>query len=114
HRSDQLAQVGVDGRPSSKVARFPTPLPAKAGPVPSHEGLGANNRDGLEDRRKPSIQLDEEQPITVRQLDAATRFPPQYNQLMTERCILCLKSALRLERRGEQGEEEAKQSDHRR
>jgi hypothetical protein len=33
--------------------------------------------------------------------------PPQHNQLMPQCRILCLKSALRLERRGEQGDEEA-------
>jgi hypothetical protein len=32
---------------------------------------------------------------------------------MSERRVLCLKSALRLEWRGEQGQEEAEQSDHR-
>jgi hypothetical protein len=39
--------------------------------------------------------------------------PPQYDQLMSERGVLCLKSGLRLKRRGEQGQEEAKQRDHR-
>jgi len=108
------AQVRVNLRPASEGARFPKPVPAEAGPVPAHQGLGADDRDGLEDRRKPSIQLDQEQPIAVREPDAATHLAPQYNQLMTERCILCLKSALGLERRGEQGEEEAEQGDHRR
>src|SRR6476659_8420761 len=49
HPSDQRAQVRVDLRPTSKGAGFPTPVPAEAGSVPSHEGLGADNRDGLED-----------------------------------------------------------------
>jgi hypothetical protein len=40
--------------------------------------------------------------------------PLQHNQLMSEYRVLCLKSALRLERRGEQGQEEAQQSDYRR
>jgi hypothetical protein len=114
HPPDQRAQVRVDLRPASKGARFPTPVPAEPAPVPSHEGLGADDRDGLEDRRKPSIQLDQEQTITVREPDPTTHLPPQYNRLMSERCILCLKSALRLERRSEQGQEEAEQSDHRR
>jgi hypothetical protein len=82
--------------------------------MPSHQGLGANNCDGLEDCRKPSIQLDEEQTITIREPDAATHLPPQYDQLMPERSVLCVKSALRLERRGEQGQAEAEQRDHRR
>jgi hypothetical protein len=33
--------------------------------MPAHEGLRADNRDGLEDRRKPSIQLDEKQTVTI-------------------------------------------------
>jgi putative ABC transport system substrate-binding protein len=40
--------------------------------------------------------------------------PPQYDQLMSECSVPRLKSAIRLERRGEQGQEEPEQSDHRR
>jgi hypothetical protein len=36
---------------------------------------------------------------------AVTHLSPQYDQLMSERSVLCLKSALRLERRYEQGQE---------
>jgi hypothetical protein len=60
------------------------------------------------------MQLGEEQTITIREPDAATHLPPQYDQLMSECSVLRLKSTLRLERRGEQGQEEPKQSDHRR
>src|ERR1700675_1901695 len=49
HPLDQRAQVRVDLRPASKGAGFPTPVPAESGSVPSHEGLGADNHDGLED-----------------------------------------------------------------
>ena len=49
HPSDEHAQVPIDLRPTSKGAGFPTPVPAEAGSVPSHEGLGVDNRDGLED-----------------------------------------------------------------
>jgi hypothetical protein len=38
--------------------------------------------------------------ITVREANAATHHSLQYDQLITQRCILCLKPALRLERRG--------------
>jgi len=44
----------------------------------------------------------------------AVSFPLHHDQLMSERRVLCLKSALRLERRGEQDQEEAEQRDHRR
>ena len=114
HPPDQRAQVRADLRPTSKGARFPSPVPAEAGSVPSHEGLGANNCDGPEDRRKPSIQLNKKQTITIREPDAATYLPPQYDELMSERSVFCLKSALRLERRDEQGQAEAAQRDHRR
>ena len=62
--------------------------------MPRHEGLGADDRDGLEDRWKPSIQLDEEQAISVRELDTTAHPPLQHNQLMTEHRILSLKSAV--------------------
>ena len=49
HPPDQSAQVRVDLWSASKGTGFPTPIPAEAGSVPSHEGLRADNRDGLED-----------------------------------------------------------------
>jgi hypothetical protein len=57
-------------RSASKRAGFPTPVPTEASPMPTHEGLRADDRDGLEDRWKPSIQLDQEQAITIREPDA--------------------------------------------
>jgi hypothetical protein len=48
------------------------------------------------------------------QPDATAHPSLQHNQLMSECRVLCLKSAFRLERRGEQGQEEAEQRDHRR
>ena len=71
-------------------------------------------RRAVSRRRKPPIEQDEEQTITIREPDAATYLPPQYDELMSERSVFCLKSALRLERRDEEGQAEAEQSDHRR
>jgi hypothetical protein len=82
--------------------------------MPSHQGLGPDDRDGLEDRWKPSIQLDQEQAISVRELDTTANPPLQNNQLISERSVLCLKSTLRLDRRGEEGQAKAEQGDHRR
>src|SRR5262245_33339342 len=58
HPPDQRAQVRIDWRSTSKGAGFPPPVSAEAGPVPAHEGLGPDDRDGLQHRWKPSIQLD--------------------------------------------------------
>jgi hypothetical protein len=49
HLPDQRAQIRGNLRSASKRAGFPTPVPTEAGPMPTHEGLGADNRDGLED-----------------------------------------------------------------
>jgi hypothetical protein len=63
------------------------------------------------ERRKLSVKLDEEQAIAIPEMDATARLPPQYDQLTSERYVLCLKSALRLEWRDQEGQEEAEQRD---
>src|ERR1700741_341799 len=67
----------------------------------------------LPDRRKPTIELDEEPAIVVRKLGPPSHLASQNDQLMSERRILCLKSALRLEWQGQHSENEADQRDHR-
>ena len=62
--------------------------------MPTDKGLRSDDRDGLEDRWKPSVQVDQEQAISVRELDATARPMLQHDQLMSERRVLCLKSAL--------------------
>jgi hypothetical protein len=59
---------------------------------------------GIEVNRK---LLDEEQAIAVRELDATVYLALQHGQLMPERGVLRFKSARRLERRGQQPEQEA-------
>src|SRR5439155_7434984 len=99
HPPDQRAQICVDLWPTSKGAGFPTPVPTEAGAMPADEGLRSDDRDGIQDRWEPSIQLDQEQAIAVGELDATAHPPLQHNHLMSERRVLGLKSALRLERR---------------
>ena len=48
----------------------------------------SDDRDGVQNRRKPAIELDEEQAITVGQLDAAAYLALQYNHLLPEHGIL--------------------------
>ena len=80
--------------------------------MPTHEGRGTDNRENRQDRWKPATQLDEEQAIMVGEPDAASQLAPQDNQLMSERGILSLKPHLRLERRGQDGQNETEQPDH--
>src|SRR5262245_10175349 len=93
HPPDQSTQIRTDLRPASQVPGFPTPIAAKTCTMPAHQRLGPDNRDDLEDRRKPAIQLDEEQAIAVRELDPTADLPLQHNHLLPERGILGLKSA---------------------
>src|SRR5260221_11550110 len=90
HPPDQCAQISIDLWSASKGTGFPTPVPAKPGPMPTYEGLGPDDRDGPEDRWEPSIQLDQEQAIPIRELDATAHPPLQHNQLMSECRVLCL------------------------
>jgi hypothetical protein len=95
HAPDQCTQLGVNLRTPSKGARLPTPIPTKAGPMPTDERLWADNRDDLQDRWKPSIQLDKEHAIAVGKPDAPLHYDPaQHNHLVTERSIFGFKSAL--------------------
>src|ERR1700737_5368017 len=61
---------------------------------------------------KPGVQLDKEPAIMVREPDATMQSAPQDDQLMSEHRILRLKPALRLERRGQHGQNKTKQPDH--
>ena len=49
HPPDQRAQLRFDLRSPSQWARLPTPVAAKAGPMPPHERLGAYDCENLQD-----------------------------------------------------------------
>src|SRR6266404_3646141 len=49
HPPDQSAQLRVDLRSASQWTRLPTPVAAKAGPVPTHERLGPDDGENLQD-----------------------------------------------------------------
>src|SRR5882724_2133672 len=112
HLPDQLTQLCINRRPPSPPPRFPTQIAAKAGPMPTHQRLGTDDCESLQDRWEPAIELDEEPAIAVRKLGPPLHLTPQDNQLMSERRILCLKPALRLELRGRDGQNKADQRDH--
>src|SRR6266403_1770862 len=61
---------------------------------------------------EPAIQLDKEPAIIVREPDATMQPTPQDNQLMSKHRVLSLEPQLRLERRGQDGQNETEQSDH--
>jgi hypothetical protein len=112
HLPDQHAQLRLDLRASSQWARLPTPVTAKARPVPTHQRLGPDDRQNLQDRREPSVNLDKEPAIIVREPDATMQPTLQDNQLMSKHRVLSFKPQLRLEWRGQDGQNETEQPDH--
>ncbi len=112
HSPDQDAQLRLDLRSPSPWARLPTPVAAKSGSVPTHERLGPDDCDNLQDCWKPAIQLDKEPAIMVREPNATTRPSPQDNQLMSKHRVLGFKPQLRPERRGQDSQSKTEQPDH--
>src|SRR5580704_5457634 len=49
HPPDQCAQLRVDLRSPSQRARLPTPVAAKASPMPTHQRLGSDDCENLQD-----------------------------------------------------------------
>ena len=60
----------------------------------------------LEDRRAPTIKLDEEQAIAVRELGPTGHLALQHDQLTPKCGILRFKSAVRFEQGGQQPQKE--------
>ena len=69
-RINTRRSASIFGRPPPEP-RLPTPVAAKAGPMPMHERLGTNDHEHLQDRWKPSIQLDVKPAIVVRKRNPA-------------------------------------------
>src|ERR1017187_7581599 len=97
HPQDQHAKVSLDLRSHSNRTPLPTPVAAKAGPMPTHEGIRPDDCEDLQDRRDPSIQLDKEPVVVVCEPNAAVHLTPQNDQLMPEHRVLGFTPALRLE-----------------
>jgi hypothetical protein len=77
--------------------------------------LGGARRSRGKIARSSPLRLGDSVALSTRMEFSVHAAPKlQHNQLMSERSVLCFKSTLRLEWRGEQGQAEAEQGDHRR
>src|SRR5208282_1590224 len=70
------------------------------------------NTSGFSFRYTQSVELDEKPTVGVRQPGPTLHLAPQYDQLLPERCILRLKSALRLEWRSQDAQHKEDQRYH--
>jgi hypothetical protein len=78
--------------------------------VPTHERLGPDDGENLQDRRKPAVQPDKEPAIIVREPDATLQPAPQNSQLMSKHHVLGFKPQIRLEERGQDRQHRAARS----
>ena len=69
--------------------------------MPADKRLGPDDSENLQDRRKPPIELDEEQAVVLREPDPTAHLTAQHDQLMSEYRVLCFKADLQLEWRGQ-------------
>jgi hypothetical protein len=105
-------RLRINSRSPAQRPGFPTPVASEPGPMPSHQRLGTNDRDDLQDRREPSVEPNKEPAISVGQLRPASHLASQNDQLLPKHCILRLKPALRLKRQCQDGQNETEQPDH--
>ena len=113
HLPDQRTQFHLDSRAPSPQVRFLAPNSDESRPDATHHRFRLDNRNDRQDRWKPSIYLDEEPAVVVGKLGSTPRLAQQNDQLMSEHRILRLKPALRLERRGQHGQNKPNQRDYR-
>src|SRR3954447_915754 len=106
------ARNSIDPRAPSPIPRFPPPVAAKSSPMPTDQRLRPDDLNNLQHRRKPAIQLDEEQTISVVKPNPSPALPLQDNQLLSERCDLGLEPRLGSEWRGQDGQNEPEKLDH--
>src|ERR1035441_9082818 len=79
-RISTRSSVSICGRPPPRGRA----ITAKAGPMPTHESVGPDDCENLQDGRKPAIQLDKEPAVVVRELRPAAHLAPQNDQLMSK------------------------------
>jgi hypothetical protein len=80
--------------------------------MPSDDRLGSDNGNGIQHRRKQPIEPHEEQSIGCRQFRLRGNAPAQHVQLMPQHDDLSFQPHLRLERRGQDMEEQTQEHSH--
>ena len=80
--------------------------------MPANQRLRTKDVKRLQDRRKPAIQLDEEQAVGIGQPNPAPALTLQDDQLLPEHRILGLKPRVRSERPDQDGQNEPEEPDH--
>jgi hypothetical protein len=88
---DQCPQFYFDSRAPSPASSISNAKSDESRPDANVPAFRPDDRNDLQDQRKPSIHLDQEPAIVVREMSAALRLASQDHQLMSERGVLSLK-----------------------
>ena len=113
HPLNEITQATIDLRAPCPLARFPAPerFPARA--MPPKDGLRFNDLGRTEQARPELGHPDQQRPVTATQSKARRCLPQSDVELMTEKQVLGLKPAPRLEQVGEEHSERVQDRKHR-
>ena len=84
HLPNQSADLTVNRWPPNASARFPAAVGSKAPPVPADHGLGPDNPDGAQDRRKESVRPDQHKTIRIRQPQSLRQLADEDIELLAQ------------------------------
>jgi hypothetical protein len=101
HSSDDIAQLALDPGPSCPAAGFPAPIAPEPCPMPAQDRSRLNDPDQTEQARPHLGQPYQQRAITAPQPDTCRSSSQCDVELMTEKEVLGLKSAPRLEQIGD-------------
>src|SRR5436309_2776140 len=82
HLADQLPNFERHLRPANSSSRLPAPEQAETSAMPAQNGVGLDDREGIQNTRRHPIQADENQAIEVAEDRPLRRASVQHVQLM--------------------------------
>ena len=113
HPLDEISQATIDLRPPYSLSGFPTPEGCEARAMPPKDGLRLNHLGRAEQARPEPGHPYQQRPVTAAQSRTRRRMPQGDAELMTEKQVLGLKQASRLEQVGDEHSERVQDCKHR-
>ena len=113
HPLNEITQATIDLRAPCPLAGFPAPESFPARAMPPKDGLRLNDLGRTEQARPELGHPYQQRPVTAMQSKARRCLPQSDVELMTEKQVLGLKPAPRLEQVGEEHSERVQDRKHR-
>jgi hypothetical protein len=113
HPSNEITQATIDLRAPCPLSGFPAPESFEARAMPPKDGLRLNHLGQAEQARPETGHPYQQHPVTAAQSKTRRRTPQGDAELMTEKQVLGLKQASRLEQVGDEHSERVQDCKHR-